>query len=69
MHTACVIGVAIRVLFENHTYEFGNKIFKKESGGLIGDRWTSASARNSNPWNGDECLRKKLSTVPHQAEN
>ena len=41
---ARVVEVATRALFENKCYRFENKIYKQESGGSIGDRWTGAAA-------------------------
>ena len=41
---ARVIEIATRTLFENHTYRFGEQVYKQASGGSIGDRWTGAAA-------------------------
>ena len=39
-----VVEIATRTLFENKVYKFANKVYKQETGGSIGDRWTGAAA-------------------------
>ena len=41
---ARVVEIAVRALFENHAYRFGNEYFHQKEGGSIGDRWTGAAA-------------------------
>ena len=41
---ARVVEVATRTLFENHMYRFGDVVYRQESGGSIGDRWTGSAA-------------------------
>ena len=41
---ACVVEIAVRALFENHAYRFGNTLYHQLEGGSIGDRWTGAAA-------------------------
>ena len=41
---ARVTEIATRILFETKMYRFGNKCYKQQEGGSIGDRWTGAAA-------------------------
>ena len=41
---ARVVEIATRTLFENHMYRFAGEVYKQESGGSIGDRWTGSAA-------------------------
>ena len=48
---ATVVGIATKVLFSNHLYTFGNKVYRQRSGGAIGLRATCAIARvTMNVW-------------------
>ena len=48
---ATVISIAVKELFKNHLYSFGNKVYRQSSGGAIGLRATCAIARvTMNVW-------------------
>ena len=48
---ATVVSIAVKELFKNHLYTFGNKVFRQTSGGAIGLRATCAIARiTMNVW-------------------
>ena len=56
---ATVVAIAVKELFSNHLYTFGNKIYRQSSGGAIGLRATCAIARvTMNVW--DKLWRGKL---------
>ena len=56
---ATVVGIATQVLFSNHLYTFGNKVYRQKSGGAIGLRATCAVARvTMNLW--DKIWGKKI---------
>ena len=38
---ATVVGIATKVLFSNHLYTFGNKVYRQKAGGSIGDNATN----------------------------
>ena len=41
---ARVVEIAVRALFQNHAYRFGNEYYHQKEGGSIGDRWTGAAS-------------------------
>ena len=41
---ARVVEVAVRALFQNHAYRFGNEYYHQKEGSSIGDRWSGAAA-------------------------
>ena len=54
-----VIRISTEVLFKNHLYTFGGKVFKQKEGGPIGLRGTCAVARlTMNFW--DRGWKKKM---------
>ena len=56
---ATVVGIATKVLFSNHLYTFGNKVYRQRSGGAIGLRATCAIARvTMTVW--DKLWRKRI---------
>ena len=56
---ATVVSIAVKELFKNHLYTFGNKVFRQTSGGAIGLRATCAIARiTMNVW--DELWGRKI---------
>ena len=44
MVVARVVEIATRTLFENHMFKFAGQVYKQNSGGSIGDRWTGSAS-------------------------
>ena len=42
---SCALRIAVKVMFETYTYEFGDYIYLQEDGGPIGLRFTACLAR------------------------
>ena len=64
---ATVVSIAVKELFSNHLYTFGNKVYKQTSGGAIGLRATCAIARvTMNKW--DELWNRRLKDLNLEQE-